>query len=74
MRLNDTWGLVGFWDRAVIGNDVNDMIDGDWYDSAGAGVRFFTSFAPLRFDVAFPLDARQSDDRFLLYFSLGQAF
>lgn len=74
MRLNDTWGLVGFWDRAAVSNDVSSLVDDEWFDSAGAGVRFFTSFAPLRFDVAFPLDARENDDRFLLYFSLGQAF
>jgi len=42
---------------------------------AGFGIRYFMKFAPLRADVAFPLNRREDiDPAFQLYFSLGQAF
>ncbi len=42
--------------------------------AAGLGVRYTTSFAPLRFDVAVPLNPRNDDDRYQVYISIGQAF
>ncbi|MCF8474229.1 MAG: autotransporter assembly complex protein TamA [Emcibacter sp.] len=41
---------------------------------AGLGARYHTSFGPVRLDVAFPLNRRQSDSRVQFYISLGQAF
>jgi translocation and assembly module TamA len=41
---------------------------------AGAGVRYYTPIGPIRFDVAVPLNARPSDDRWVIYIGLGQAF
>ncbi len=41
---------------------------------AGAGVRYFSDFGPLRLDVAVPLNKQDSDRAFQLYVSLGQAF
>jgi translocation and assembly module TamA len=47
----------------------------DLFWGAGVGVRYFTSFAPLRLDLAFPLDRREGlDDGLQVYVSLGQAF
>lgn len=42
--------------------------------AAGLGVRYTTSIAPLRFDVAVPLNPRKDDSRFQIYISIGQAF
>ncbi len=41
---------------------------------AGVGVRYNLGFAPLRFDIAVPLDDEFSSEDFALYISLGQAF
>ena len=41
---------------------------------AGVGVRYYTSFGPIRFDVAVPLTHEQKSDAFDLYIGIGQAF
>jgi translocation and assembly module TamA len=41
---------------------------------AGAGLRYYTDFGPIRLDVGFPLNARPGDPPFGVYVSLGQAF
>lgn len=41
---------------------------------AGVGLRYFTDFGPIRADVAFPINPRDSDDPFQFYIGLGQAF
>lgn len=40
----------------------------------GAGLRYDLGFAPLRVDVAVPLDRRETTNNFALYISVGQAF
>ncbi|MFC6980206.1 autotransporter assembly complex protein TamA [Microbulbifer taiwanensis] len=52
-RFSDTWGGVLFVDGGNAYADPQpDFSDLFW--GAGIGVRYFTSFAPLRLDVAFP--------------------
>jgi translocation and assembly module TamA len=41
---------------------------------AGVGMRYSLGFAPLRFDVAFPLNGDDNDREYQFYVSLGQAF
>ncbi len=41
---------------------------------AGVGIRYSLGFAPLRFDVAFPLNGDDDDREYQFYVSLGQAF
>jgi translocation and assembly module TamA len=41
---------------------------------AGLGVRYYTSFGPIRVDVGTPLNPRSGDSRVAVYVSLGQAF
>ncbi|GAM97141.1 outer membrane protein assembly factor YaeT precursor [alpha proteobacterium U9-1i] len=41
---------------------------------AGVGFRYDLGFAPLRIDLAFPLDRREDTPNYALYISLGQAF
>jgi translocation and assembly module TamA len=38
------------------------------------GFRYFTSIGPLRLDLAFPLNPRDSDPLFQFYVSIGQSF
>jgi translocation and assembly module TamA len=42
--------------------------------AAGLGLRYYTPIGPVRADFAVPLNPRKSDDRYQVYFSLGQAF
>jgi len=41
---------------------------------AGAGIRYYTDFGPVRVDVGFPVNRREGDPAFGVYVSLGQAF
>jgi translocation and assembly module TamA len=41
---------------------------------AGIGVRYYTSFGPIRVDVGTPINRRKGDSRVAVYVSLGQAF
>ena len=40
----------------------------------GLGVRYYTSFGPIRVDVGTPVNRRKGDSRVAVYVSLGQAF
>ena len=40
----------------------------------GLGVRYYSSFGPIRLDVGTPLNPRRGDPRVTVYVSLGQAF
>ncbi|MCO1335513.1 BamA/TamA family outer membrane protein [Microbulbifer sp. OS29] len=73
-RFNDTWGGVLFLDGGnAYENPAPKFSDLFW--GVGFGVRYITSFAPIRMDIAFPLDRRDGvDDRYQVYVSLGQAF
>lgn len=41
---------------------------------AGLGARYYTSFGPIRLDVAMPIGRRAGESRLQFYVSLGQAF
>lgn len=41
---------------------------------AGVGVRYFTSFGPVRIDVAMPINRQEFDPKVAFYVSIGQAF
>ena len=74
-RFTETWGGVLFLDGGNAYEEPQPKFD-DLYWGAGIGVRYMTSFAPLRFDIAFPLDKREGldDSSYQIYVSLGQAF
>ena len=42
--------------------------------AAGLGLRYYSPAGPIRIDVGLPLNGRDADDAFQLYFSIGQAF
>lgn len=74
-RFTESWGGVLFVDGGNAYADPQPSFN-DLYWGAGLGVRYMTSFAPLRFDIAFPLDRREGldDSSYQIYVSLGQAF
>lgn len=74
-RFSDSWGGVIFLDGGNAYDDITpDFSEGlKW--AYGAGIRYYTDFAPIRLDVAIPLERRVGiDDSFQFYISIGQAF
>lgn len=72
-KVTENIGLVPFVEAGVIGRDTFGDFD-DVRFSAGLGLRYYTAIGPIRLDVAVPIDPRPADDRYQLYFSIGQAF
>jgi translocation and assembly module TamA len=71
-RFRDNMGAVAFIDGGAAFDDFSEATDLRW--GAGVGFRYNLGFAPLRVDLAVPLDARESDPDYALYISIGQAF
>jgi len=71
-RFSPHWGAAAFVDGGSAFDNWSDAGDVRW--GVGAGIRYDLGFAPLRFDIAVPLDRDEAKDDFALYISLGQAF
>lgn len=75
MRLTESIGFVTFWDVGNVYADPFPQLDHKQLNAVGVGARYHTPVGPLRLDVAFPLNPRKHvDNRFQVYFSIGQAF
>jgi translocation and assembly module TamA len=74
-RFTDSLGGVVFLDGGrTFDHAVPDSMSGLFWGT-GVGLRYYTPIGPIRLDLAFPLNPRQSiDDSFQLYVSIGQAF
>lgn len=75
-RLNafgGNFGLVPFFDGGHLTNKVTPGFNG-WQFGAGIGLRYYSSFGPIRIDVGTPLNPREGDSRIAVAVSLGQAF
>ncbi len=70
-RVNDTYGLVGFFDIGSVSD--SGFGRGDVHSGAGIGLRYATGFGPLRFDLAGPVSG-STGSGLQLYVGLGQAF
>ncbi len=71
----DNWGSVVFVDGGSAYREKLPSVDEKLFWGAGVGLRYYTSFAPIRFDIAVPLDKRDEiDDSFQIYISIGQAY
>jgi translocation and assembly module TamA len=70
---NSRFGFVGFLDAGSLSStqtpDFSDIRTG-----AGLGVRYFLDFAPIRFDLAVPLDSRRGGSDIQVYIGVGQGF
>ncbi|MCX7357747.1 MAG: autotransporter assembly complex protein TamA [Alphaproteobacteria bacterium] len=71
-RFDDRWGAAAFVDAGTAFDDWSEATDLSW--GVGIGARYNLGFAPLRVDLAIPLDEDESSSDFALYISLGQAF
>lgn len=75
LRFTDTFGGVAFIDAGNAYADSTPDLGGDLFYGAGIGVRYFSSFGPLRFDVGVPLNGEDiNEDGYAIYISIGQAF
>ncbi|MEX2299013.1 MAG: autotransporter assembly complex family protein [Dongiaceae bacterium] len=74
IKLTDDIGIVPFLDAGQVGRTSTPPFSETPMVAAGIGARYYTSFGPIRFDVAFPLNGRNSDKDFQFYVSIGQAF
>lgn len=66
-------GIVPFFDGGSLTNKVTPDFN-NWQFGAGVGIRYYSSFGPIRIDVGTPLNPRDGDSRVAVAVSLGQAF
>ncbi|HEV2268747.1 MAG TPA: BamA/TamA family outer membrane protein [Steroidobacteraceae bacterium] len=69
-RVGENLGFVVFAD----GGGVSSPSGSVYRVGVGAGMRYYTSIGPIRFDLALPTKKRANDDNFEIYIGLGQAF
>jgi len=67
------FGIAGFVDAGQAYESSIPKFN-DWRAGVGVGGRFYTSFGPIRLDLATPLNRRPGESRFNVYVSIGQAF
>jgi translocation and assembly module TamA len=67
------FGVVPFFDGGTLTDKAWPGLHG-WQFGAGLGVRYYSSFGPIRVDVGTPLNPRPGDSRVAVVVSLGQAF
>ena len=67
------FGIVPFLDGGTLSTESAPDL-GDWQFGAGLGVRYYSSFGPIRVDVGTPLNPRSDDGPVAVVVSLGQAF
>jgi translocation and assembly module TamA len=73
LKVTDTIGIVPFVEGGNVYVDAVPKFSGFRW-GAGLGARYYTSFGPIRFDIAVPLDRQSGESSLQLYVSLGQAF
>jgi len=82
IKFTDVWGGAVFYDVGIINNKNSSFkVNDNRFESYGFGARYYTSFGPIRADVALPKKRRNKvstgkklDAPFQLYISIGQAF
>ena len=67
------FGIVPFFDGGSLSTDTLPDFR-NWRFAAGVGVRYYSSFGPIRVDLGFPLNRQKGDGHFAVTVSLGQAF
>ncbi|MGD9810350.1 MAG: autotransporter assembly complex family protein [Sphingobium sp.] len=67
------FGVVPFIDAGNISTGFLPNIDNFRY-GAGIGLRYHSTFGPIRIDVGTPINPQKGDSRIAVYVSLGQAF
>ncbi|HEX7656250.1 MAG TPA: BamA/TamA family outer membrane protein [Sphingomonas sp.] len=67
------FGVVPFFDAGNIYTSPLPRLSGLRYGT-GIGVRYYSSFGPIRLDVGTPINPQKGDSPLAVYVSLGQAF
>ncbi len=73
-RITESIGLVPFVDLGAVSESPYPGSDMVFKIGVGLGLRYYTSFGPIRLDFAVPLSPDKDDPDFALYVGLGQAF
>ena len=76
IRLNafgGDFGIVPFLDGGTLSTKSTPDLS-DWQFGAGVGLRYYSSFGPIRVDVGTPLNPQSDDGPVAVVVSLGQAF
>ncbi|MEA3081536.1 MAG: translocation and assembly module TamA [Sphingomonadales bacterium] len=72
-QFGGNFGLVPFFDGGTLTSSARPDF-AHWRYAAGLGVRYYSSFGPIRVDVGVPLNRQKGDGPFAVTVSLGQAF
>ncbi|HEY4163314.1 MAG TPA: autotransporter assembly complex family protein [Dongiaceae bacterium] len=73
-RFLGNFGIVPFLDAGTVSRRAfPDFSEAVQY-AGGIGFRYYTSFGPIRADIAVPLNPRKDDDPVAFYVSIGQSF
>ena len=72
-QLGGNFGVVPFFDSGSL-TDKALPGSGKWRFAVGAGVRYYSTFGPIRVDFGIPLERQKGDGPFAVTVSLGQAF
>jgi translocation and assembly module TamA len=80
LKTTETFGFVSFLEAGSVQDGKVPHPTKDLLWGAGLGVRYYSSIAPIRFDVGVPFKRRKNasgrtvDSAFQIYISIGQAF
>lgn len=72
-QFGGNFGVVPFFDGGSLSTEATPDFR-NWRFAVGAGVRYYSTFGPIRIDLGFPLNRQQGDGPFAVTVSLGQAF
>jgi translocation and assembly module TamA len=72
-QFGGNFGVVPFVDGGSLTTDATPDFS-HWRLAAGLGVRYYSSFGPIRIDFGVPLNRQKGDGPFAVTVSLGQAF
>ena len=72
-QFGGNFGIVPFFDGGSLTTEAMPDLT-KWRFAAGAGVRYYSLFGPIRVDVGIPLNRQKGDGPFAVTVSLGQAF
>jgi translocation and assembly module TamA len=72
-QFGGNFGIVPFFDGGSLATGIRPAFD-KWRYAAGLGLRYYSSFGPIRIDLGVPLNRQKGDGPFAVTVSLGQAF
>lgn len=73
VQTTESISTVAFYDAGFVGESSDFSGGGNWHAGAGLGIRYHTSFGPIRVDLGVPVSGDTSGGT-QLYVGIGQAF